>query len=84
VGGDGASEIREAIREDNAMRYLDCMSDADVQQVATYLKSIPSSSGGGDSDGESDGGGGGGAGGTLVGALLLLGTWRKRRAGRSA
>ena len=81
VQGDGAGEVRDAIREDNAMRYLDCMSDADVQQVATYLKTIPSSGGG--SDGESDGGGGGSAGGTLVDALLLLGIWRKRRAIRS-
>jgi hypothetical protein len=62
VTGAGTNSINEGIREESAMRYLDCLPDQDVNDVSTYLKTLQSSGGG-------DGGGGGGA----VDILLLLG-----------
>jgi PKD repeat protein len=72
VVGEGASSIREAIREEHAMQFLGCLPASDIDAVATFLSSSRPS----DVD-SGDGGGGSAGGGTLI-ALLMLGLWRTR------
>jgi len=83
VLGNTANGITDAIREKQAMQFLDCLSSSDIQSMATFLGSGTSGDGG-----SSDGGGGGGGGGggstsdaTLLGLLTfgLYRGWRRRR-----
>jgi chitodextrinase len=72
VVGEGIGSIHEGIGEVHAMRYLDCLPDADVSQVSTHLKSLSSGGGGsGGGDGGDDGGGGAVDFALLLGAMLL-------------
>lgn len=66
IRGEG-DEIREAIAEEAAMRFLGCLPAADIAEISTFLGSDDSSD---DDDDERHGGGGGASGPVL---LLLLG-----------
>lgn len=79
VLGESAHETREAIREERAMYFLDCLPDSDIDAMTEFL----GGSTGGDSSGsrssadDDDRDSGGGAGGWL--SLLLLGALGRRR-----
>jgi PKD repeat protein len=81
VVGAGTGSIREGIQEARAMQYLNCVPDADLNEMSAYLKTL--GSGGGSGNDEEGGGGGGGGGGAadpgLVIGLLLAGLARRRR-----
>ena len=85
VTGESAHEIREAIREEDSMRFLACLPDTDVNSIAAYLGGGSAEEGTGhdsmpddDEDDDNDGGGGSG---DLVFLLMLsvLGLRRLRR-----
>ncbi len=83
VRGDSAGEIAEAIGEESEMRYLSCLSDSDIGDIAAFLAATD---GGGDDDNpeesdDSDGSGGiGGSGPWLLILLAAVTTMTRRRA----
>jgi len=84
VRGEGAGSIREAIREEGTMRFLDCLPASDVDSIAGYLKT-----GTGGSQAGSESGGGGSTDAVALAGLLLIGLCgvkRKRhpRSGKDA
>ena len=84
VRGESAHETREAIREEGAMRFLDCLPDSDIDAITEYLGgSTGGGTGGSDSDDDDDhveksGGGAGDLALLLVLGALGLGRMRRR------
>jgi cysteine-rich repeat protein len=54
VRGEDAEEIFEAIADEDAMRFLDCLTDADVDLIGAYLRSLEEDHDDSDSHGDSD------------------------------
>jgi mono/diheme cytochrome c family protein len=60
VMGEDAGDIREAINDESAMRYLACLPDADIEAMARFLAGgdggVDTNDGGTNNDGTNDGG----------------------------